>query len=167
VTRTATSRSIVVKTFARVPGAAYQQTSFMMSSSVSSGTHPEPPASVAHIAGCGPPHCTVIGGSPYAAFCSGPAVTLRAGSVRIADGSCDVTARQTCAARGASFGAATGTGAAGTAAGEVAAASGRSVRSVPGMSRTTMRMPTSTATGTATAVAHNAAVRVVRSILRG
>src|SRR5918997_2339104 len=143
-------------------GAAYQHTPFMMSSSVSSGTHPVSPSAV-HIRGWATPHATVSGGSPYAAFCSGPAETLRAGRSRTCAGSCEVTARQTWVARGDSRGAAICTGVDGTGAGALAEAAGAASPAPSGFTCWKTRKPASRATGTATTVAHRAATRAVRS----
>src|SRR5262245_48295181 len=67
VTATGTCRSRVVQTVAPGMFDWYQQTPVSVhTSSVAAAT----------LAGAAP-HCTVIGGSPKAAFCSGPAVTCR------------------------------------------------------------------------------------------
>src|SRR3954469_14076725 len=125
VTCTGISRSRVVNVVPPADGPVAQHTRFMVSSSASSATQPFGPAAVvAHMVGRATPQDTVRGGSPYAAFCSGPALTLRGDRSRTFAGSCDITARQTDAARAESFGAGICTAVDGTAAGVVGPAAG-------------------------------------------
>jgi len=96
---TVVSRSTVLSTVLPSSSLPYQQTRLTNQS-----------LSVSAKVGAVPPQATVRAGSPYAAFCSGPAVTGRCGRSRIADGSWESRARQTVAGRSARAGAAISTG---------------------------------------------------------
>src|SRR5438874_6010093 len=63
---------------------AYQQMPDSVHSTASGATHGSPR----------PPQATLIAGSPYAAFCSGPAGTGRCGRPRTRPGRCAMSARQ-------------------------------------------------------------------------
>lgn len=149
-TRIGVSRSTVVSTVPPASSAACQQTLLTVHTSSVGG----------NCAGL-PPQATVSAGSPYAAFCSGPAVTGRCGRSRTLSGSCDIRARQSTVGRSASAGAGISTGALDCTRGladALGSASGDS-----GASLANVKPATATVTGTATSVAQSAARRVAPS----
>ena len=139
-----TTRSTAVHAVLSRPGRAYQHTPD------SGYTSP-----VGSIDGSGPaPQARVIGGSPYAAFCSGPAGTGRRRRSRRESGRAASNARHTVAVCGDRFGAAIATG-------PVAWALGDGAGRAAGPPRIRKaRIPARTATGSAITAANRAAVRV-------
>src|SRR5690242_16179227 len=144
VTATGTTRSAVVHTVPPDSATATKQTPDIGYTS-----------SVGATFAAGAPHATVMAGSPYAAFCSAPAVTGRRFASRIESGRCAITLRHTAAASSESGRSGMVTGPLAWAPG--AAGAGAALPKAPNHHR--LKPPIARAIGTAIKAAVRAALR--------
>src|SRR5262245_45312508 len=152
VTLTGITRSTVVH---RVPSAVGWATQHTPETGYTS--------SVGAMDGAIPPHWRVSGGSPYAAFCSGPFETGRRAASRTRSGSFGTSGRHVAAAAGSRAGAGTSTAEVAPGRALVGPVDGSAFDGANPPSSHALSAPTPSATGSAPRVARRAARRVVGS----